>query len=387
MSSRLPAQDRPTGAPVYLQSWDIADHPVYLTRRNTPHGATFLRLVGNDGSVGFVPAWVSRGATSGGDPKQGRREPGLSEATVSVLRETDLRDHRAVHRRLSAAGVAGAEIAAADIACWDLDARREGKPLHALIGTARRRAVRYGDVRGTQPDFSPAAYAEKVAKYLRDQKLQATKLHFPGAMGTQDSISFAQVKETLRRIREATGPEPILAYDPYPHSAESATPSLDEARELLDLLRELKFAWVEGPLPPEPEAEQLAKYTELMRVARIRVQPEGSGRIGDLSPVAALRRWAEAGAADQFSTDCYFADGITPVVEFIGWLQRQPPGKFVLNLHWSWLPHVHLAMTCDEILHPYVEVPMSNELPLELFVGSPFVQAPDWPGIYRYDGA
>jgi len=78
------------------------------------------------------------------------------------------------------------------------------QPLYALLGTKRTRVLRYGDVRGRHPDFSPEKYAANVASYLERTGLRATKLHFPGNMGTPESISFAAVKETLRAVRAAT---------------------------------------------------------------------------------------------------------------------------------------------------------------------------------------
>ena len=37
-----------------------------------------------------------------------------------------------------------------DIACWDLHARKLGKPLHALLGTKKEKMISYGDVRGKE---------------------------------------------------------------------------------------------------------------------------------------------------------------------------------------------------------------------------------------------
>ena len=136
-----------------------------------------------------------------------------------------------------------------DIAGWDLHARMLDKPLHALLGTKKTKILRYGDVRGTQPDFSPPKYAKKVAEYLDHTGMQATKLHFPGAMGTEDSISVKDVMATLSSVREAVGDDKILAWDPYPRSAESATDSVDEAKQMIQLMDELGYSWFEGPLP------------------------------------------------------------------------------------------------------------------------------------------
>lgn len=53
-----------------------------------------------------------------------------------------------------------------DIVCWDLHARMLNTPLHALLGTKRSKVLRCGDMRGTQPDFTPEKYAASVARYF-----------------------------------------------------------------------------------------------------------------------------------------------------------------------------------------------------------------------------
>ena len=175
------------------------------------------------------------------------------------------------------------------------------KPLHALLGTKKTKILRYGDVRGTQPDFSPHKYAGSVASYLQRTGLRATKLHFPGAMGTEDSISFKDVMTTLTAVREAVGDDKILAWDPYPRSAESATHSVDEAKQMIRLTDQLGFAWFEGPLPPVPYETQIPKYVELMKMRpKLRLQAEGPrSPIGDGTNFADMVRWVEAGAVSQ----------------------------------------------------------------------------------------
>lgn len=168
--------------------------------------------------------------------------------------------------------------------------RSNSAPLHALLGTRRRRVLRYSDVRGQQPDFSPQAYAGKVAGYLEETGMRATKLHFPRAMGTKDSIEFVRVIETLEKTRKAVGPKMLLAWDPYPATAESATASLEQAREIIQVMESLDYACIEGPLPPAPEGEQLAKYQELVRTSKLVIQPEGQGLVGDGTPPEAIRR-------------------------------------------------------------------------------------------------
>jgi hypothetical protein len=56
----------------------------------------------------------------------------------------------------------------------------------------------------------------------------------------------------------------------------------------------------------------------------------------------------------------------------------------VINLHWAWAPHAHLAMACDETVFPIGESPIGEDVPKE-FMSGPWLLAPDWPGIYRLE--
>jgi len=283
-----------------------------------------------------------------------------------------------------AKGVPKSQLTIVDIACWDLHARMLKKPLHALLGTKKTKILRYGDVRGQQPDFSPQKYAAAVARYFESSKLQATKLHFPGAMGTPESIPFKDILETLRQVRKAVGDDKILALDPYPGSAESATNSVDEAKEILKVMDELHYAWIEGPLPPVPYETQIPKYVELVKTgAKLRIQAEGPrSPIGDGTGFEDMKRWAEAGAITQCSTDAYINAGVTNCLRMLEYAKAHPP--LVINLHWAWAPHAHLAMAYDEKVFPIAEFPMGEDVPKE-FMSGPWLLAPDWPGIYRID--
>ena len=52
----------------------------------------------------------------------------------------------------------------------------------------------------------------------------------------------------------------------------------------------------------------------------------------------------------------------------------------VINLHWAWAPHAHLAMAYDDRVFPIAEFPMGEDVPKEFMTG-PWLLAPDWPGI------
>ncbi|MHB8903229.1 MAG: enolase C-terminal domain-like protein [Thermoguttaceae bacterium] len=354
---------------LFLRSWELVELPTLTTRPDKQGRKMALRITAENGALGVMPARLCQG---------------FSAATVEILKTNNLLDHGRLYDVMVDRKVPADELKSADVLCWDLHARLLGKALHAILGTKRNKVLRYGDVRGQQPGFAPSGYAENVAGYLKQTGLNATKLHFPGNMGTSESISFEMVKQTLRAVRAATGPEPILAWDPYPASAESATRSLDEAKEILALMDELGYSWIEGPLPPVPFDEQIPKYVELMKTGtRQRIQAEGPrSSIGDGTPFDVMKQWADAGAISQCSTDVYLAGGLTPALRMIEYAKRHPP--LVINLHWAWMPHAHLAMACEEKVMPLVEFPMGEDFPKSLLDG-PHLLAPDWPGVYRLE--
>ncbi len=356
----------PPAEAVHLKAWEFVTVPG-LPKKLTP----LLRIVADNGAVGYS--------------KLIGKTPDLGLAAAAIGR-VPLLDHAARDERLVAREIPREQRCMLDIACWDLQARARGEPLHALLGTRRTRLLRYGDVRGTQPGFSPKHYAAKVAAYLAQTGLRATKLHFPGAMRTADSIEYAQVLETLEAVRNAVGPGTILAWDPYPRSAESATPSLQEARAIIRLMDQLAYVWIEGPLPPTPYETQIPLYAALLRDRpRQRIQAEGpNSSIGDGSSFAETVRWFEAGAINQCSTDCQLNGGVTETLRLLEYARTHP--GLVVNLHWAWAPHAHLAMAYADDVMPYAEFPMGEDLPKEYMTGA-WLLAPDWPGIYRIPAA
>jgi len=349
---------------VHLESWEQAEFPS-LPKKLNP----VMKLTAANGAFG-----ISKSVG-------GCRDLKAAEAAIAGA---NLLDHENLYDLMVAKGVPKPQLTIVDIACWDLHARMLKKPLHALLGTKKTKILRYGDVRGQQPDFSPQKYAAAVARFFENSKLQAMKLHFPGAMGTPESIPFKDVLETLRQVRKAVGDEKVLAWDPYPGSAESATNSVDEAKEILKLMDELHYAWIEGPLPPVPYETQIPKYVELVKTgAKLRIQAEGPrSPIGDGTGFEDMKRWAEAGAITQCSTDAYIAGGVTNCLRMLEYAKAHPP--LVINLHWAWAPHAHLAMAYDEKVFPIAEFPMGEDVPKE-FMSGPWLLAPDWPGIYRIE--
>lgn len=345
---------------VRLKSWELVEIPSLPQKIKA-----MMKLTATNGAVGYS-----------------KPEAKDLTAAAEAMKGISLLEHDKLYDLMVAKNVPKAQIAAVDIACWDLHARMLGKPLHALLGTKRTKIMRYGDVRGQQPDFSPQKYADNTARYLEREKLQATKLHFPGNMGTPESISLPMIFETLQAVRKAVGKDKILAWDPYPGSAESATTSVNEAKQILKLMDELDYSWIEGPLLPVPYETQIPKYVELVKTGtKQRIQAEGPGSpIGDSTSFDDMKRWVEAGAITQCSTDAYIHSGVTNCLRMLEYAKAHPP--LVINLHWDWAPHAHLAMAYDEKIMPLGEFVWGGEIPKSYMTG-PYLQAPDWIGIYR----
>jgi L-alanine-DL-glutamate epimerase-like enolase superfamily enzyme len=156
---------------------------------------------------------------------------------------------------------------------------------------------------------------------------------------------------------------------------------VDEAKQILKLMDELGYAWIEGPLLPVPYETQIPKYVELVKTGtKQRIQAEGPrSPIGDGTPFEDMKRWAEVGAITQCSTDAYINTGVTNCLRMLEYAKARPP--LVINLHWAWAPHAHLAMAYDEKVFPIAEFPMGEDVPKE-FISGPWLLAPDWPGIY-----
>lgn len=350
--------------PLHLKSWEVVEFSARKEKFRQ-----FIKVTADNGAVGYCRALAN--VTDVRDAQH-------AAAGVNLL------DHETLYDLMVSKGVPESQLKIVDIACWDLHARMLDKPLHALLGTRKTRILRYGDVRGTQPDFSPQTYAKNVASYLQRTGMQATKLHFPGTMGTEDSIPFKDVMATLSAVREAVGDDKILAWDPYPRSAESATNSVDEAKQMIRLMDELGYAWFEGPLPPVPYEDQIPKYVELMKMLpKLRIQAEGPrSPIGDGTTFADMLRWVEAGAVNQCSTDAYIAAGLTNALRMMEYARNHPQRKLVINLHWAWAPHAHLVMAYEDTVCPIAEFPMTEDIPKE-YLDGPYLRAPDWPGIYH----
>jgi L-alanine-DL-glutamate epimerase-like enolase superfamily enzyme len=127
-------------------------------------------------------------------------------------------------------GVTMFAISGVDIALWDLAARREGVPLHKLLGQARREQV--------------AAYASLV-RYA-DDEVAPVICEKALAMGFRDIKLHEVTVPEVAACRRAIGFNVPLATDV------NCSWSVADTREWLPALAELQLAWLEEPIfPPE----------------------------------------------------------------------------------------------------------------------------------------
>ncbi|WP_258909316.1 mandelate racemase/muconate lactonizing enzyme family protein [Pseudomonas putida] len=127
-------------------------------------------------------------------------------------------------------GVTMFAISGVDIALWDLAARREGVPLHKLLGQARREQV--------------AAYAS-LGRYA-DDEVAPVICEKALAMGFRDIKLHEVTVPEVAACRRAIGFNVPLATDV------NCSWSVADTREWLPALAELQLAWLEEPIfPPE----------------------------------------------------------------------------------------------------------------------------------------
>lgn len=354
----------PTGSepcePIHLESW----------RTEERDGVTFLTIKATNGVEAAIPE------------RNGQYGTTLASA-APVLESHHLFDHEGVYRALCEAGLDEPERRAADVLCWDLEARAMGVPLHALIGTRRSSVIRYGDARW-KPNDTPASYAKTV----QGIRLPAVKLHIPGTTeppvwGKGQRLTVEQVVEYLRVVRQHN-PHKVLAYDPHPQV--EAAGNLEDARIIMAACETYKYTWIEAPLPLDPS--YWPDYIALCEEFDVVIQNEEERLTYDQ-----FKQWVQSGAVDQICPAVYVHTdyGLTPVVKMLQWVKDNPDQEITINLHYPSIEHVHLAFTLTDKQLPYFEAPWTGDYRDHLTRVNLYdrcigpdgtAKAPTWPGIY-----
>jgi len=152
-------------------------------------------------------------------------------------------------------------ISALDIAIWDLFARSEGIPVSGALGGARHvRLPAYATIYPLAD--TPVGIAAQVRPLL-DRGFRHLKICVEPWWEEP-----SRVRRNLTHLRDLVGRDRGLMLD-----VAQAFTRLDQLAPYLDLLAELKFAWIESPFP----LDHVAGHARLRAATRI---PVGVGDLG-----------------------------------------------------------------------------------------------------------
>ncbi len=229
--------------------------------------------------------------------------PGYGPQAIRAAIDHDLRplvlgedptDHEALWSRMwkgtNYFGRQGAVLfamCAVDVACWDLDAKRQGKPLWELLGGTPEPIptyVTFGFISLTEGELQQLAeqYAQRG---FRRMKLMV------GQPDVEDDIA------RVKAVREVVGEEVEIVLD-----ANQAWPNLETALPRAQRLAELGIGWLEEPVP----ADDVRGLAELRR----RLDVPIAGGENAYTWVQA-REFLEREAVDVFQPDIYRMGGLT----------------------------------------------------------------------------
>jgi L-alanine-DL-glutamate epimerase-like enolase superfamily enzyme len=186
-------------------------------------------------------------------------------------------------------GIALHALSGIDIALWDIKGKAAGKPVHELLGGAKRDRVRaYASM--LMPD-TPEETAERVGA-LCDDGFTAVKLGW-GPLGEDPRRDV----ELATAAKEAAGDCDILIDAGHGYGADAKT-AIGVAREL----EQLGVFWLEEPFEPD----EYEAYAELADAVEIRVAAGEQD-----TTVWGFRELIERGHVDLVQPDVTRCGGIT----------------------------------------------------------------------------
>ncbi|MGE3644551.1 MAG: mandelate racemase/muconate lactonizing enzyme family protein [Beijerinckiaceae bacterium] len=174
-----------------------------------------------------------------------------------------------------------------DIALWDIAGKAAGKPVHAMLGGARRSRIpayasllRIGD-----PE-----YVAKVTRIALSRGYRHIKLH-------------ERTAEAVAAARAAAGPDIALMLDT------NCTWDTETALAMCQKLRPYNLAWLEEPVYPPDDFAGLARLRKEGGI------PVAAGE--NLGNVMDVRHCLEMGAVDVIQPDLAKMGGITEMMKAI----------------------------------------------------------------------
>lgn len=192
--------------------------------------------------------------------------------------------HRSL-KNMARNGPIACALSGLDIALWDIAGKIAGKPIHALLGGAKKTHVpAYASLlRLTTPEHVTRGVSRALARGFKHVKLHERTL------------------EAVAAARAAIGPGVSLMLDT------NCSWDLDQALVMACRLRPYDLAWLEEPIYPPDDFEALA-----------RLRSEGGMRIAageNLGNLMDIRHILAAGAVDIVQPDVAKMGGITEIIK------------------------------------------------------------------------
>lgn len=194
--------------------------------------AVLVRAEDSDGAVGWGEIWCNFPSV-GAEHRARLLESAVAPILLERAWNSPEEAFREATRRLHILGLQCGEpgtvaqaIAGADMALWDMAARRLGQPLWRLFGGTNTIATYASGLSPTHP--------EKLASAKRDEGFRAFKL----------KVGFGMERDldNLRTLRQVLGPDAPLMVD-----ANQAW-SLEESIDMSRRMAQFRLQWLEEPL-------------------------------------------------------------------------------------------------------------------------------------------
>jgi L-alanine-DL-glutamate epimerase-like enolase superfamily enzyme len=213
--------------------------------------ALFIRIETESGLIGYAPGPASPGVNYAINKVIGPWLEGRVLADPDALRVLFL-DGPGAHPELAKI------YCAVEIALYDLAGKAMGIPVSELIGGRVRDRIRLYGSAGMY--MAPEGYAAEAAA-IKEMGFRAYKMR--PALGPEKDL------DTVRRMREATGPDFDLMIDAHTwwRMGDRSYP-----RSMIELLAgemaSYRIAWLEEPMPPDDHASYMAlKAKDLVPLA------------------------------------------------------------------------------------------------------------------------
>lgn len=246
--------------------------------------------------------------------------------------------------------LADAAVASAvDQALWDIEGRRRGEPIHALLGTIGRTQIRaYANVNRRTRDRSPEGFAASARK-AEAAGFDAIKIApfddvTPATVATPDGRrAVAKGLERIAAARRALGAATELMVDCHWRLDEAA------AAVIIPELARHGVSWFECPIPETPDA------VVRLRALRSAANERGMRLAGceQMVGVEGFAPYLASGAYDVIMPDAKYAGGLEEMLGIARLAARHGASISPHNpsgpvCH---LATLHIAAVADALLH------------------------------------